>query len=690
MTTVESLCVVTTEEELNEIVLTCLQVGAFSFDVETRGNVERHPDVLEHIKREWESHLSTLKATNADILRRSKEAIEDRWKKTLALDPLRNEVFWLGIATKGRSWAIPMGHRHGEMLVPEETGDGTTVPPLGYRKILPSGKESTAKARYHIPAVFGEAPEQLSKSVVFSALLPLFTNKEVIKVGHNVKFDARSIRKYLGGNLPEPPFMDTMVMQHVLNENLREYNLEALIMHNFGSHDAYSRDGKLGKIIDQVGFSKAVNYVHLDARWTWLLYTVLWNQIKNKVDLSNALDQDMSTIHVLMDMEDGGIPVASRQMKKLGKELDAKMRDLLLEMSQFAPAGFNPDSVKSKRELLFNNKRQGGLGLKSNKKTESGQDSVDDDSLQKLKDKHPIVPLLIEWAETKKLASTYVDGLLPKLIDNRLHPSFHLHRTATGRLSSSNPNLQNIPRDSSVRSLFVAPEGESLLVFDYDQIELRVMCMFSGDARMSEFFIKGIDIHTGTAATVFKKKIEDITPEERQIGKGVNFLMGYGGGSKKLALTTGIDEDFARQIIDNYHRQYSGLTSWKQSIINKARATGYVTTMSGRRRRLPDLSNPNDGLRSQAERQAVNAVVQGSAADICKIAMIDTYQAFIDTGARLLVQVHDELLASCPSSKTDEIIPIMMESMGHGRVIQGIPLKVSGHSAQSWSEAKGK
>lgn len=682
--------VVTTADQLREIVLACQQAGAFSFDVETRGNIERHPDVMDLIEKEWKQHAASLKATSPDIVRRSRETIEERWRKSLALDPLRNEVFWLGISTYGKSWAIPMGHRHGEILVPEEVGDGSTVPPEGYRKILASGKESMAKARYHKPAVFSEAPAQMSKSEVFEILSPIFMDDKIVKVGHNVKFDSRSIRKYLNGNLPSTPFVDTMVMQHILNENLREYSLTALISHNFENHDAYHRDGKLGKIIDSVPFSKAVRYVHLDVRWTWMLYRRLHLRIANKVDLSNALAQDMATIHVLMDMEDGGIPVAKRAMKKLGNELDLKMRDLLLEMSAYAPAGFNPDSVKSKRELLFNGKREGGLGLKSSKKTDKGSQSVDDDALQSIKDKHPIVPMLINWSEMKKLKSTYVDGLLPKLVDSRLHPSFHLHRTATGRLSSSNPNLQNIPRDSSVRSLFVAPNDEKLLVFDYDQIELRVMCMFSHDEKMSQFFIDGTDIHTGTAAVVFQKKPEEVTPEERQIGKGVNFLMGYGGGPKKLALTTGIEEDFAREIIANYHKQYSGLTKWKQGVLMKARSNGYVTTMSGRRRRLAELNSSDDGLRSQAERQAINAVVQGSAADICKIAMIDTYEAFKGTGARLVVQVHDELLATCPASKVDEIIPIMMEAMGHGRIIEDIPLKVSGHAANTWSEAKGK
>lgn len=682
--------VVSSLSDLDEIVLTCKQVGAFSFDVETRGNIERHPDVLELIEQEWKAHLGTLKATNPDVLQRSRAAIEDRWRQDLALDPLRNEVFWIGIATEGRSWAIPMGHRHGEMISPEEVGDGSTTPPPGYRKVLASGKESLAKSRYYIPATFSEPPTQLSKTDVFAALLPLFMDPTIIKVGHNVKFDARSIRKYMGGELPAPPFYDTMVMQHIINENLSSYSLVNLIAHNFDNHNAYARDGKLGSIIDLVGFKPASSYVHKDARWTWLLYRRLWEMIKGKDSLVNALRQDMGTIYVLMDMEDAGIPVAKRGMKSLGKDLDLKMREILIDMSQYAPAGFNPDSVRSKRELLFNKKSEGGLGLKSTKKTSKGAQSVDDDVLQSIKDKHPIVPLLIDWSEVKKLKSTYVDGLLPKLVDYRLHPSFHLHRAATGRLSSSNPNLQNIPRDSSVRGLFVAPEGESLLVFDYDQIELRVMCMFSQDAKMSEFFILEQDIHAGAAALCLNKPVSEITPEERQLGKGVNFLTAYGGGAKKLAATTGITEDHAKFVIDSYYKQFSGITKWKHSVIATARSKGYVETLSGRRRRLPDLYSSDDFSRSRAERQAVNAVVQGSAADICKQAMIDTFDAFKDTGARLLVQVHDELLASCPSSAVDDMIPIMMSSMGHGRVIEGIPLKVSGHAAQSWSEAKGK
>lgn len=681
--------VISSIEGLQEIVRVVSEVGAFAFDVETMGIVERHPDVLGWIEQEWKDHTATLKLKTDEILARSKETIINRWRNTLALDPLRNNVFWLGIATEGKSWAIPMGHPNGEVLVPEERGDGTTIPPVGYRKITPGGKESMAKARYFKPAVFSPPPEQLSPNDVFSALEPLFFS-DIVKIGHNVKFDARSIRKYFGGELPTSPFLDTMIIQHVVNENLSEYSLDSLVSHNFENHSAYHRDGKLGKIITEVPFSKAVRYVHLDVRWTWLLYKKLYKKVTVVPELLACLRQDMGVLRVLMEMEDAGIPVNKKSMSMLGKVLEKRLNELLIGMMDYAPPGFNPDSSKHKQQLLFNKKRDGGLALKPSKLTPKGAASVDEETLRKLEVKHPIVPMLIEWSETKKLVSTYVDGLLPKLVNNRLHPSFHLHRTATGRLSSSNPNLQNIPRESNVRGLFVAPPGYQLLVADYDQIELRVMCMFSHDKRMSEFFLTGEDIHSGAAALVLNKPIDEVTQEERQLGKGVNFLTAYGGGAQKLARTTGIDETHAKYVIDRYYQQFSGITKWKQDVIAYGRAKGYVKTMSGRRRHLPDLLASDTQLRARAERQAVNAVVQGSAADICKQAMINVYNEFLPYKARILVQVHDELVAMVKDDQVDELQNILINAMGDGTSYEGIPLKVSCHSAGSWAEAKGK
>ncbi len=241
-----------------------------------------------------------------------------------------------------------------------------------------------------------------------------------------------------------------------------------------------------------------------------------------------------------------------------------------------------------------------------------------------------------------------------------------------------------------MRGLFVAPEGYELLVADYDQIELRVMCMFSHDAKMSEFFLTGADIHSGAAALCLNKPVEEVTAEERQLGKGVNFLTAYGGGAQKLARTTGIAEDHAKFVIEQYYRQFSGITKWKQEVISYGKSKGYVSTISGRRRHLNDLVSVDQQLRARAERQAVNAVVQGSAADICKKAMVDVYDALAPHGARLLVQVHDELVVMVEKDRADELMDLLITAMGDGVIYEGIPLKVSCHSAASWAEAKGK
>ena len=663
-------------------------VGAFVFDVETRGILERHPDLMEHVEKDWRRHISKLKNPSPEIVQRARDTIEAKYRGMLALDPLRNEVFWIGLATDGYSWAIPMGHSLGLLIEAEEIGDGSSIPPEGYRKILKSGQESTAKSRYHKPAVFGPPPTQLSRTEVFEALRPLFFS-DLMKIGHNVKFDARSISKYYEA-LPDNPFVDTMLLQHILNENMMSYSLENLIMANYDKHNAYKREGKLGKVIDIIPFDVAARYVHLDVRWTWMLYRRLWKQLKNQEDLVRVFEQDAEVLRVIMQMENNGIPVDFRQLKVLGKELDAKMRDILLAISEYTPVGFNPDSTKHKQEFLFNKKREGGLGLKPFKTTLKGSPSTDSESLKRLEHNHPAISLLLEWSEVQKLKSTYVDGLLPKLNKGRLHPSFHLHRTATGRLSSSDPNLQNIPRDSSVRSLFIPPPGYTLMVADYDQIELRVMAMYSQDEQMLNIFTNDIDIHAGTAALLFDKDVTEVTDDERRIGKGANFLTAYGGGYMKLARSTGLDEKKAKYMIDRYYEQFSGITKWKRTVISQGKAKGYVKTMGGRYRRLPDLRSTDDEKRSRAERQAVNAVVQGSAADICKRAMISVYDDLQGTDTHVLVQVHDELVAAVPVDTAYDLLPRFINAMGEGKILRGVPLKVSCHVAGSWSEAKGK
>lgn len=684
------LCVLT-EEQLQDVVTAIVDAGEFAFDVETRGNIYRHGEVMDLIDKEWYEKEATLKSMNPSVRHRSRKAIEDRWSKSLALDPLRNEVFWIGIAVRGKSWAIPMGHPHGEVIVPAIVGDGSTVPPPGYREVLASGKESMAKSKFIVPAVYSPAPRQLEPGVVFSALEPLFLDPSIAKIGHNIKFDARSVSKYIGG-LPQGRYVDTMVLQHFLNENIPNFSLQSLIANNFGGVDPYARDGKIGKIVSEVAFSVALRYVHLDARWTWLLYRTMWRKVRANKDWLDAVYTDLDLLYVISDMEQTGIGVDTVAMVATGKELDQNLNYLLRDMADYAPPGFNPDSLEHKRQLLFGPKNKGGLGLNSDKETTTGKASVADATLQSLKTKHPVVQMMLDWAETKKLKSTYVEGMTPLLHSGRLHPSFHLHRTVTARISSSGPNLQNIPRDGRMRSMFVAPKGQTLVVADYDQIELRVMAMFSQDKELLRIFTTGEDIHQGTAALILSKPPEEVTDEERTVyGKVPNFLMGYGGGPHRLIEATngviGLRE--AKEIITAYHNAYSGLTEWKSKMIYKALNVGYIETMGKRRRRLTDMRSDDFMLRSRAERQAINFIVQGSAAEICKKAMVRVHSKLPHETCRLLIQVHDELMISVPEEDVDFYSVLLQNEMGDGTVINGVPLNVTAHSGRSWYEAKG-
>ena len=338
--------------EVHDLVATVIQAGAFAFDVETLGVLEHHPDLGEFVEQQVRSHVLGLKTTSESVIDRTRATKVEATTKSIALNPHRNEVIWVGIATSEHSWAIPVGHPRGEIVEEEERGDGTTIPPVGYRKTLKNGTESTAKASYLKPAVYSDPPEQLSRTEVFEALKPLFFDPTILKIGHNVKFDARTIAKYYG-ELPVGPFRDTMLLQHALDENISSFRLTSLIAHNFHDHDPYARHGKVGAVIGYTPFSIACDYVHLDARWTWLLYQRLARSISNTDKLVDVVKQDSEVLEVLMAMEHDGMCVNRSGMATLGEELDGQMKDIHSEITALTYPGFNPDSVKDKRLFLF-------------------------------------------------------------------------------------------------------------------------------------------------------------------------------------------------------------------------------------------------------------------------------------------------------------------------------------------------
>lgn len=710
---------VLTAEELPAIVEAIKEAGAFAFDVETRGNVDRVPDVMEKIEKEWQAKLATLKTTHQGTLDRSRQAIVDRWAGELALDEHRNEVFWIGIAIDGQSWAIPMGHPNGEVLVKELRGDGTTTPPPGFRDILKNGKESTAKKKYFIPAVFTEPPEQLSQEVVFGALEEVFLDPDITKVNQNIKFDCKSVAKYLGGRLPAGLYVDCQSLMHAANENMINYAMQT-ILHETFQFNPYHRVGKLGKTITTEAFSAATTYVHYDARWAWLTYKHWWRRLSKVEGLYNTILLDSECMRPVAQMEYSGIAVNKREMLRFGQELDVDLNRVIMDIGLHAPPGFNPASVQHKQRYLFgpkkdeNGKPTGNLGLKPTKFTETKAPSVDEEALTAQQGKHPVIDYILEYQELAKMKSTYVTGLEPLLHPikghknlGKLHPSFHFHRTTTGRFSSSDPNLQNIPRDGRMRALFVAEPGDSLIDADYSQIEMRLMAMYSQDPALLRIFREGIDVHTGTASVILKKDPKDVTPDERQLyGKTPNFLMGYGGQAKRLQLAVqqaggNITFDEAQFIVDGYNNGYAGLTDWKNALLAQGRKLGYVETLGGRRRRVPDLNadrNTKEGwkARARAERQAINAVIQGTAAEICKGAMIELDKVLEWPRCRMVLQVHDEIVTAVPTEEVGLWVPRIEQAMGNGAILdangtvkEGVKLEVEAHFAGSWYDAKG-
>lgn len=687
---------VLTEAELSECVDAVRTSGIFCFDVETRGVIEHHPDVMALVAEEWEAKKATLKSTNESVLKRSYEAICDAWVKDIALDPLRNEVSWIAIAIAGQSWAIPISHRNGEVLVPEERGDGSTTPPSGYRATLISGKESMAKAKYYIPATYTAPPQQLSAEMVWTALEPLFMDESIPKVNANIQFDCRTVAKYIGG-LPKGDYIDTQTLQHVINENMLKYSLESVIHTNYENHDPYWRHGKLGAVIEHVSFSKATLYGHLDARWAWLSYLRMWNKLSRVSSLLESARLDIAATRPMAQATQSGILVNRRQMVKLGKELEVELNHILVEMAEFAPIGFNPGSDQHKRALLFNKKREGGLGLKPKKMTKGGKDgqnkvaSVDASTMESLSGEHPMVDLLLKHAKVEQLKSTFVDGMLPLLHNGRAHPNFHFHKTVTSRMSCSSPNLHNQARDERIRSLFLAEPGNSLIVADYSAIELRILAALSGDKALHHIFLNNIDPHLGTAAGILKIAPEEVTHEQRNThGKIPNFLLGYGGGPKRLveAANGALTLAEATEIYDGYDEAFPELAAWKKQEVVKATRLGYASTLGGRRRRLPDLQSNDKYVRLRAERQVSNHISQGTAAEICKRAVIATDQVLEFPKCRLMLQVHDELVMSVPTEEVNYWEPQVLKAMGDGDILMGVPLKVSIAHGGTWAEAK--
>ena len=533
---------------------------------------------------------------------------------------------------------------------------------------------------------------EAAKSIIHE-FMPFFQNTGIEKIAHNIKYDLKVLSRY-GISLAVPTF-DTMIAHYLINPEARQ-NMDFLAQHylNYQAISIETLIGKKGKLqgnMRDLEPSEISDYACEDADITLQLKNIFEKEIKKPHLKDLFYDMEMPLVEVLMEMEEEGITIDSKALAEYSKELDSTLIDLDYQIKELAGMEFNTDSPKQMGEVLFEKLK---ISAKA-KKTKTGQFATSEDVLEKHKHDHPIVPLILEYRQLRKLKSTYVDAL-PTYCDQndgRIHTNFMQTVTATGRLSSNNPNLQNIPirseKGREIRRAFVSRDKDhKLMAVDYSQIELRIIAALSEDPNMIQSFRDGLDIHAATAAKVYGVSIEAVTREQRSAAKAVNFGIIYGQSAFGLAQNLKISRTEAKEIIDSYFEQYGTIKSYMDKVISQAREEGYVETIMNRRRYLPDINSGNAIVRGYAERNAINAPIQGSAADIIKMAMISVHAEMKkkQVKSKMILQVHDELVFDVHNSE-EELMQDLVRKAMEKAVKLSVPMEVELSLASNWLEA---
>jgi DNA polymerase I-like protein with 3'-5' exonuclease and polymerase domains len=667
--------IITTKEQLADLVEYYSKVDGFAFDVETVG--------------------------------------ENR------IQPVVNDVLWISFATDGRTDVIPMGHPNGEFL----RWDKELL--LSGQKKLAAGKDlidlkdtDFSKNQSKWSPVFGSPPDQLLPGDVFKALKSLFFSKQ-LKVGHNVKFDLKSIAKYYRGTVPSKPFFDTLMAAFIIdNRNRGKLGLK-------DCSEKYLKitvEKGIGAMVEVHSFSDVAHYSGFDAEVTWKLYKELAPRLTGS--LSRVWGLEMDVVAALCDMELAGATVDVEELINLKKRLEIDIEDAVARSYRLAGKPFPMNSVQEKQKLLFSPKEEGGRGIKPNMKvkialTTKGQDmaaarqpltinqfSVSSDALEFYREKDDLVDAILEYQDLNKLMTTYVMPYLggditrttagksrivekkSLLVDGKVHTSFKSHGAETGRFSSSDPNLQNIPSSGKygklIRNLFVAPEGYKLVVADYSQIEPRIIASFSNDPIMMDNYLNGKDIYT---------TIGDTVGLDRKAGKVLVLAMSYGVGPDKIASSLGLTVDAAKKLLNDFTERFHDIAKYKSKVIRLASQQSpvpFVETMFGRRRYINDLKSTDKGLRSRAERQAFNTMIQGSAADLMKLAIVRAHSCFVDEpDVNVVLTVHDELVTVAREDLAEEAAEAVRESMEGIKLPEiTVPLIAEAKIVDKWGDGK--
>lgn len=524
------------------------------------------------------------------------------------------------------------------------------------------------------------------------AFQPLLENPDLTVVGQNLKYDGKIMARH-GIDLTKARLEDTMVAHYLLEPD-QPHGMDALAQAFLDYQcipitDLLGKKGKGQKTMADLPPADVVNYACEDADITLQLADVLLPQLEAEGLMGLYRDVEMPLLSVLMHMELQGVALDTAHLASFSRELATQIDALQQSIQAHAGVPFNVDSPKQLGDVLFEH-----LAIPAKvKKTSTGQYPTSEAVLSKLTDAHPIVGEVLEYRKLKKLRSTYVEPL-PTLLHpetGRVHTTYMQVVAATGRLSSKDPNLQNIPirteQGREIRKAFVPSAPDRVLVAaDYSQVELRIAAAMSGEQGLIEAFQKGEDIHAATAAKVFGVALEEVTREQRSQAKAVNFGILYGQGAFGLAENLGISRKEAKSIIDAYHAQFAGLEAFTQECVAKAREAGQAVTLLGRRRPLPDIHSNNAVVRAFAERNAVNTPIQGSAADIIKVAMIDVHREMQGMESKLIMQVHDELVVDAKASETEAVKALLVRCMERAATLE-VPLEVEVSEGATWLEA---
>ena len=645
-----------------------------SEDLLTPGDTDK--ETLLELYRELE-----FKAWTEELLADDGAGADDSSPETYYETVLDEDTFarWLTAIEKAELFAVDTETTSLNYMEAEMVGISLAVEPF--------------KAAY-IPLAhdYLGAPAQLDRDQVLARLKPLLEDRERAKVGQNLKYDASVLAKY-GIELQGIAF-DTMLESYVLDSVATRHDMDSLALKYLGIGTIHFEDiaGKGAKQLtfNQIDLEQAAPYAAEDADITLRLHRELWPRLESEASLAKVFNTiEMPLVPVLSAIERNGALVDVKLLNKQSDELTERLAQLQLQAYDLAGEEFNLASPKQLGAILFDK-----LKIPVIKKTAKGAPSTKEEVLQELALDYPLPHVILQHRGLAKLKSTYTDKL-PKMVNpatGRIHTSYHQAGTATGRLSSSDPNLQNIPVRSAegrrIRQAFIAPEGCRVVAADYSQIELRIMAHLSADDGLLSAFRDGLDIHRATAAEVFSTNLDKVSDEERRRAKAINFGLIYGMSAFGLSRQLNVGRKEAQDYIDMYFDRYPGVARYMEQTRERAREQGYVETLFGRRLYLPDINGSNGQMRQAAERTAINAPMQGTAADIIKRAMVAVHRRIVEDelAARMIMQVHDELVFEIVEDQVDAVTETIRDCMENAAEL-AVPLIVDVGVGYNWDEA---